>query len=61
MKLALLLFLLASCGCTRVRAYQDQATRKCLEHHSPAQCRPLPHPACEPGEFGGVKCQGNER
>ena len=61
MKYLLLLLLIPSVGCLdrlhRVKLYQERATKKCEETHTPEQCKPLSTPACEPGNFGGKECQ----
>lgn len=49
-RILLLLALLPSLGCLDrlrvVRAYQENTTRKCLEHHTPEQCQPNPLSNC---------------
>ena len=49
----LTVLLLPSLGCLNkipaVAHYQDEATRKCREHHSVEECKPLPYPSERPG------------
>lgn len=49
--LLLLALLLLGCGCLNkisvVKRYQQSATEKCEQSHSPEACKPLTYPACD--------------